>query len=259
MHSLGLTWKRWRAIDGAKDPIARERVHRACDTFLCSKGTVGCYLSHVTLWEHLLRTQDADQEWFIVLEDDARLDDGFVGHIRAVLRDIKAWDLSKGPKPQIVHLAAGSGMRTSQVTENLWRGQPFFYTTLAYMVSREGLRCLLQSMPRKAVYHVDFMISLQILLGRIAYYCTSAHVHNADGMESTVSQGTVPRAPVVALNALVKTGLLNSHLHIIWNTALFHIGPFQFNITLLLYMLVLLFRPDWWPYILALELLLVTL
>ncbi len=85
---------KWPGIDGRQLDIQHdERVSvfarrnimegtRRSHEEIDSIGAVGCALSHISLWKHMLST---DQEYFIIFEDDADLPADFLPRMKAII------------------------------------------------------------------------------------------------------------------------------------------------------------------------------
>ncbi|MDE0407754.1 MAG: glycosyltransferase family 25 protein, partial [Alphaproteobacteria bacterium] len=88
------------AIDGNEIDECRYRHRLQAEWWrimrgrILSPGEIGCFLSHYALWERLVETGTPHA---IVLEDDARLEDGFPVVVEEILKSGVEWD--------VVHLA----------------------------------------------------------------------------------------------------------------------------------------------------------
>ena len=97
LATLGLPVKRFAAIDGRAAP---ERVMQALDAaaFRANMGRealpaeVGCYLSHLGVWEALL---NSGKPVALVLEDDVMFHDDFLPALDAALAAVAHWDMLK--------------------------------------------------------------------------------------------------------------------------------------------------------------------
>ena len=59
-------------------------------------GTIGCYFSHMRLWEHMFQTRSPDEEFVLVLEDDIRFLPHTIPNIESVLQQALQhpyWDI----------------------------------------------------------------------------------------------------------------------------------------------------------------------
>lgn len=70
LSEMGIKYERFEATDGSKlsDKEINDFAHPICRDFLCSKGMIGCGMSHYRLWKKQIQN---NQEWMFILEDDA--------------------------------------------------------------------------------------------------------------------------------------------------------------------------------------------
>ncbi len=91
LHDL----RRYSAIDGHRVDIAtyQERGLLAADLAVRMAGSLGCFLSHVTLWQRL--HDDPQCEVALILEDDARPRRGFAAALAALEEEEvpEDWDM----------------------------------------------------------------------------------------------------------------------------------------------------------------------
>lgn len=274
MTSIGLPYTRWDAVHG-KSMSSREieRVSsKACANFACTHGVIGCYLSHVMLWQHILKKygnedrgmrddggcmeeeKDGRKIWFIVFEDDIMTKPGFLDNIQTLFeRDLDltnpAWMQHR--YPEMIHLWCTVMCSADPVTANLFRAH-VITGTAAYMVSLDGVRKLLKYMGNHVSYHIDVMISLhQILRQRLALYTTSNLIINDDIDVSTISMDTYPILPVMALKAVMPT------YYIVYNSVVFHIGDVMFNCCVVPYLIVFVALVITWKYLWAIPLMVI--
>jgi glycosyl transferase, family 25 len=70
LNKIGIKYERFDATDGSKlsDEEINSFTHPICRKYLCSKGMIGCAMSHYRLWKKQIAE---NQEWMFILEDDA--------------------------------------------------------------------------------------------------------------------------------------------------------------------------------------------
>jgi len=162
------TVERFSATYGKELP--RDELRRLSTWYarlFCTPGMIGCFISHMRAWQ---RVVDEDLPAAVVLEDDARVFEGFNDRLAQLLEELpEDWDvcllgavgcisIDRQPLPSKLYAAACGGWRrspgaTRSVSEHLYI--PFKPAgTHAYMVSRRGAAKLLERLPR-ARYHVD--------------------------------------------------------------------------------------------------------
>jgi GR25 family glycosyltransferase involved in LPS biosynthesis len=113
---VGIPMQRWPAMLGAALPpaLASSFVAPTSGTaWSLSSGEIGCYASHVTIWQALVDGALGDKVFgdaALVMEDDLRLEDDFVPAIQKTLAVAPSgWDLirlSNAPRRAFVPVAA---------------------------------------------------------------------------------------------------------------------------------------------------------
>ena len=153
---MGVHFERVSAVDGnllSQDKIDccySKELNRQKYFVPLTRGEIGCYLSHISIFKKLL---DENLDYAIVLEDDLVFKPGFA-RIPSVVESIKVkWDYIKliapGKKKQInsrigLGIDSGNGSDFELVT---WRKVPI--GTAAYVVSRDGAKKFIGSLPEK--------------------------------------------------------------------------------------------------------------
>lgn len=97
LAELGLTYSLFAAVDGRAE---QARLFRQVDVPAFQRhvgrdvlpGEIGCYLSHITVWQQFL---DSGEAVLLVLEDDVVFGADFLDALREALRVRAHWDLLK--------------------------------------------------------------------------------------------------------------------------------------------------------------------
>ena len=164
----GLTIHRFSAVEGnaieylKSDKISLQtkyniqnkarRSHGEINTL----GAIGCSMSHYEVWQKFLQT---DASHCLVLEDDARLVEGFAEMVAKYSADFTGdvWALSyKLYDKRLVPVSPGSP----------WKTPIYYWGTAAYIISREGATKLSSNFfPIEC--HMDKFFCLQSSLGYI--------------------------------------------------------------------------------------------
>ncbi|XP_017703676.1 PREDICTED: probable inactive glycosyltransferase 25 family member 3 isoform X2 [Rhinopithecus bieti] len=116
-----------------------------------TKGEVGCFLSHYSIWEEVV-ARGLSQ--VLVFEDDVRFESNFRGRLEQLMEDVEAeklpWDLIYLGRKQVnpEKEAAVEGLPGLVVAG-------YSYWTLAYALSLAGARKLLASQPLRRMLPVD--------------------------------------------------------------------------------------------------------
>ena len=171
--------KRWDAVDGAALDYMNDarvgfrtrrnilkKLRRAWED-IYTPGALGCYLSHVGIWEWLAQS---DSQACVVLEDDCKVPDDFAAKLRglweesAVIQngryDICVLHRRAGKVAAAASVAAGAAGGTGSLGGDE-RIEPMesFYNTTGYIITRNCARRLLaHAFPIQV--HVDRYIGL---------------------------------------------------------------------------------------------------
>ncbi|XP_069436162.1 inactive glycosyltransferase 25 family member 3 isoform X4 [Ovis canadensis] len=137
MRTLGV-----ELLPGYQDPYSGRTL---------TKGEVGCFLSHYSIWEEVV-TRGLAQ--VVVFEDDVRFESNFKGRLEQLMEEVEAeklpWDLIYLGRKQV-----------NPEEEAVVEGLPhlvvagYSYWTLAYVLSLAGARKLLASQPLHRMLPVD--------------------------------------------------------------------------------------------------------
>jgi GR25 family glycosyltransferase involved in LPS biosynthesis len=149
---------RFSAVDGSTLDIATDkRVSTLCrynianhtrrsHDLLDSAGGVGCALSHITLWQNLIKSHE---NVFLVVEDDLVLNSGDWARVRRLYEE-NAWlhDSNNWSIWSIGNLRCGAGPNQpypdAGKKENKWLECKEFVGFNSYFISRSGAQKLLQ-------------------------------------------------------------------------------------------------------------------
>ncbi|KAB0363531.1 hypothetical protein FD754_007687 [Muntiacus muntjak] len=137
MRTLGVD-----LLPGYQDPYSGRTL---------TKGEVGCFLSHYSIWEEVV-ARGLTQ--VVVFEDDVRFESNFKGRLERLMEEVEAeklpWDLIYLGRKQV-----------NPEEEAVVEGLPnlvvagYSYWTLAYVLSLAGARKLLASQPLRRMLPVD--------------------------------------------------------------------------------------------------------
>lgn len=167
----GVTLTRIEAIDGRAVPKSEwadvdvEKFQRQNGRELLP-GEYGCYRSHIRALEAFW---ESNQPYGIVLEDDVRLDDGFLGRMEAMIEAVADFDVIK----LMNHRAVGFvHLLTTEKGDEL--GRTCFGpqgSAAAYLVSRDGAQKMLRklnvmSLPWDVAMERFWRIDLDLLSAR---------------------------------------------------------------------------------------------
>lgn len=137
-------------------------------------GAIGCYLSHVNVWNRLL--SDELHDMYMVFEDDCDTPTVPIEEINRYVNETiqlhPEWDLI-----YIGYLRDYGTTRHEEVGCNQLRIADSVFGAHAYLLNKKGARkCLAHAFP--IVFHVDWFLSYQCSSGRVdAYRPTVAFIH----------------------------------------------------------------------------------
>ena len=102
-------------------------------------GPTGCWLAHRFVWAAIGTWPDAESEPVLILEDDAKLSDGFVGQCEQALRDVPDdWD------GLYVGSCCTGGKPARHVKGSVYEVR-YPLCTHAYMIRRKAIPALIES------------------------------------------------------------------------------------------------------------------
>jgi GR25 family glycosyltransferase involved in LPS biosynthesis len=131
-----------------------------------TKGAIGCYLSHITLWKMLL---DSDEQMFLIFEDDVDINNiyDFNNKINKTINLINKndWD--------VIYVGYFDNFKNSLKQNKYYKKiENIIYGTHAYIINRNGAEKLLQkALP--IVDQIDSYMSFMALENNINSYQTS--------------------------------------------------------------------------------------
>ena len=156
-------------IDNITNPYVQYIIHhgRFTDSDIGSYGAIGCYISHVKLWEMLLNVKQ-NQDMFLVLEDDAIPLEKYTifdinNFINEVIENTKNWD--------IIYLGYAKRPRDNdiEITKNVYKIDSMVFQTHAYIINKKGITKLLKfALPM--VFELDSFISFMSMYRNLNSY-----------------------------------------------------------------------------------------
>jgi len=66
-----------------------DHVYKALPYYRLSRGTIGCYLSHRSVWEHVAK---GNSDYALVLEDDADFKASYIPTVESIVKEIQDFD-----------------------------------------------------------------------------------------------------------------------------------------------------------------------
>lgn len=227
MKKLNIQYIRWDAIEGKEH---RHKKNFVCRNFTCNNGIIGCYMSHVTLWKHILETSKKD--WHLVMEDDTVLTKKALENMDAIFDDINKWNYHQ-PYPEMINIACNVLCKSKKITEHLYIPGSV-NGTAAYLISNEGIRKALELIDKDIITHIDLTLYINIMrTNYLHYYATDNFIENNDGFESSVSTTTFPVIETSMLNWLLYRISKTNSTYAVFNAFIFGNSKVGFNILIL--------------------------
>jgi len=146
-----------------------------------TKGAIGCYLSHVSLWKMLL---ESDEEMFLIFEDDVDINNiyDFINKINKSINLINKndWD--------VIYVGYFDHFKKIFKKNQYYKKtENIIYGTHAYIINRQGAHKLLQkAIP--IVDQIDSYMSFMALENNINSYQTSNEFFTQNNIAGTTIQ-----------------------------------------------------------------------
>ena len=102
LNKVGLGYQRFDATDGSKltEKQIQDFAHPVCYNFFCSKGMIGCAMSHYRLWKKQVAEK---KKWMFILEDDANPVSDVLDRLTKIKKMVQQ-NLNLFDKPSMIYL-----------------------------------------------------------------------------------------------------------------------------------------------------------
>lgn len=229
----GIKFNRFSAIYGKNlsKRYIKNNVNFLCKSVLCNYGTIGCAISHKTLWKQLI---DSNEDFYIIFEDDIEINNKTFDIINKIIPflnnkelDIDYINLNCINSGYLIH-------KTKFSIDNYEFSKPYLPLLCnSYIITKKGA-CKLIDAINKTIYHVDFEILMVNLFKKFNYYSSNIPLVKLTMVDTTI--GSKRKSLILAL-----LNYLNLN-YIAWllNIPIFTINLF-YEITLLIVFLFLLY------------------
>jgi len=177
------------AVDGAKimPTPALKRLFQGND-FGSRRGVVGCALSHYNLWQQLLT--DSDNEFYVIMEDDFELCDGFKGAIRGLYdefmnRDVMfmGYHMFEQKRAAVRHIYNQALQADGRVSVEPLDKDLYIGATHCYSINKRGAQFLVSYIERNGIRHgIDYI--MKIADNGLECYETRPHLAFAEWNEA---------------------------------------------------------------------------
>jgi glycosyl transferase family 25 len=143
--------------------LEEDRIYKPLPYMRLSRGTLGCYLSHRSVWEKIAEGED---EYALVLEDDANFTARDVKHVKKLVEEVHEFDHHWNVI--IIGQVTKRGVRDRKAPKGMFVPAPSFGLH-AYIVSKRGAAHLLaDALPIKDP--VDIYVTSVPMKGRYATF-----------------------------------------------------------------------------------------
>lgn len=177
LRQAGVRFERWRALPGTPALLQTHRAyfdrgveahlfvnHSVASGVIEKWGTVSTYLSHHTLFEHIVRVWGANSSSsFLILQDDTQLKRNWLQMLSQELRLVNPdwarlllvwWGLARKQACNghfcVVKPPAGPTEKGPECC-----GKRFYHGLQAWLVRIRSLRCLLRRLKRRHIKNID--------------------------------------------------------------------------------------------------------
>jgi GR25 family glycosyltransferase involved in LPS biosynthesis len=228
-----IPYTRWSATRGSTlspDEI-KQNTSYLCRNALCNNGMIGCYISHLRIWQHIaslyrdVQDKDPQRTWFMIMEDDAKILPGFHENLSKVFQELQSWPSQQHAYPEVIHMSCKHGCNITSITPHIYTLQ-IFQTMRAYAVSVAGATKLAYLLST-AQFHVDIMLTIKNAYHhKVAIYSTKSYIGNTDQFKSTISTYSFPLFfNIVIIQPLIQLlQLQDNNIHIIFQSPTFSVS-----------------------------------
>lgn len=177
LQQSGVRFERWPALRGSPDLLRTHKhyfergVERhlylnrtAASGVISAWGTIGTYLSHHTLFEHIVhKWGDVGNATYLILQDDTRLFPGWLERLDAELQRADPrwarlllvwWGLTR-PRDCHGHFCSVRPPAGPTEAGPECCGKRFYHGLQAWLVRSHSLRCLLRRLRRRHIKNID--------------------------------------------------------------------------------------------------------
>lgn len=225
-RDAGLQCERVEGVNGAR--LSAEEVRGVADPIcqkVCTTGVIGCALSHMTCWRHVV---ERGLPMALILEDDVTLVPDFREKMaRALAKTPSDWHILVlgcfNCQPVVQHTVNFLFRQDPMFNNGVVRELRFFGGTHAYLVSQAGARFLLERAP-KIKYHIDLQIAR---ISGIRLYGVTEDIGFQGGSIGTseIVATDFPRTLNMVLGSIRDSKGIGLDYQV--NAALFRLGPYD--------------------------------
>ena len=172
---------------------------RSVDSDISSHGAIGCYISHIQLWQRLVEEDDDDM--YLITEDDVTVDitvEKIDLFLEEVYQNHPDWDviLIGWMKPLHETMGKDGDIRLSR---NVYKCNDITFGMHAYLINRKGAKRLLKN-AFPIVDQVDSYLSYMACRGDISMYRSPKsfiNQHNVEGSSIQESLSNLNIKPIL--------------------------------------------------------------
>ena len=120
-------------------------------------GKLGCNMSHMLLLREIVKQYQEEDLWFLILEDDIMVREGFCDFIRNLIEDLNGVDTDYVRLYSDPRVASSQFSEKLKIKHNIYHMVKQWYT-LAQLISVKGAKKILSKLPMNAPGY-DFFVS----------------------------------------------------------------------------------------------------
>ena len=120
-------------------------------------GKLGCNMSHMLLLREIVKQYQEEDLWFLILEDDIMVREGFCDFIRNLIEDLNGVDTDYVRLYSDPRVASRQFSEKLKIKHNIYRMVKQWYT-LAQLISVKGAKKILSKLPMSTPGY-DFFVS----------------------------------------------------------------------------------------------------
>lgn len=190
----------------------KENTTSLCN-FFCSYGIIGCAMSHLKIWKQLI--DDKLVDYYIIMEDDAIIDDNFKTTISSIQDLIDEKKISFDLLSLYCYGPFNCKHHKNIITiKNYKIGKPFFPTsTASYIISKPGAKKLISKIYNKIAHHIDLQIAFHSTLNDIEYYSLQPNLVKINENNKTSTLGSKSTSIIFGILKFLNLNTLIWHLN----------------------------------------------
>ena len=179
LRASGVPFERWPAVRGGTEVLESHRSYfsRGVERHLRTNhsltgdisawGTVATYLSHHTLFEHIVRRwRHNESAAFLILQDDTQLNEGWLQQLHTLIGHVEpewerlllVWWGLKRPRDCTEHICVVRPPAGPTDSGPECCGKRFYHGLQAWLVRQRNLQCILRRLADRKIKNIDALL-----------------------------------------------------------------------------------------------------